>query len=351
LERSRSARQAVDLVGDLIRRHGQTGPVNPEGRGSDSALLIADSREAFALEAAGHFWVCQEVREVRAQSDGCTVRQDWDSIAPGLSAWAIEDGWWPANGSKLDFAGAVAPDLNGPGAPLLRWGRATLLLEMQNGHLDIPFVRRLLGDHYEDCADEVDPLLGGELSPLCLHPFLAAAPQALPACGHQSAAYLPGEYTASSLVVHLQSDSRSPLVAWCCPGPPCTGVYLPVFLEADLPEALGPCGRPSGGSRVHAQMWQLLGHVSSARELWILARETFAHLQARFDWETEEFLAETDSDAMRRSLGEWQRRAGLFMDHVLEKFDEAIDGLLAERSAARELAPARQRWVVAADER
>src|SRR5262249_41870842 len=111
LERSRSARQAVDLLAGLVERHGQTVlPEGPAARESDSAYLIADAREAFAVETAGCHWVYQEVLEVRAVSNVSTVRQDWDRISSGLADYAIGRGWWPGDGSKLDFAGALSED-------------------------------------------------------------------------------------------------------------------------------------------------------------------------------------------------------------------------------------------------
>src|SRR5262249_42248633 len=68
LERSRTARHGVDLLTDLVGQHGQSnsggGSENPaEGGGS---FLIADAKEAFAVETAGRHWVYQEIGEVRA---------------------------------------------------------------------------------------------------------------------------------------------------------------------------------------------------------------------------------------------------------------------------------------------
>src|SRR5206468_2566847 len=138
------AQQAADLLTDLIECYGQGG-----GADYDHAFLLADAGEALLLETAGDFWVCQEIHAVRAASNSATVRQDWDRICRGLAGRAIEQGWWPADGSKLDFAGAVGADALMQVAALRRWGRATLLLEEQNGHIDAAFVRRLLGDHEE----------------------------------------------------------------------------------------------------------------------------------------------------------------------------------------------------------
>src|SRR5262249_24339319 len=133
LERAHNARQAVALLTDLITRHGQgcfpgSGAHLADAE-HDNAFLIADAREAFAVEAAGVHWVYQELKQVRAMSDVCTVRQDWDWISRGLATHAIEQGWWPADGTKLDFAGTVTQTREGHAAGLRRWGRATLLLE------------------------------------------------------------------------------------------------------------------------------------------------------------------------------------------------------------------------------
>ena len=64
LERSENARQAVDHLTNLIERHGQSRS-GAKGEAGDNAFLIADAREAFAVETAGRYWVYQQVGEVR----------------------------------------------------------------------------------------------------------------------------------------------------------------------------------------------------------------------------------------------------------------------------------------------
>jgi len=51
LERGRTARQAVDLLIDLVGQHGQSEPLGNPPQG-DSSFLIADAKEAFAVETA-----------------------------------------------------------------------------------------------------------------------------------------------------------------------------------------------------------------------------------------------------------------------------------------------------------
>jgi secernin len=319
LERSRSARQAVDCVTELIQRHGRATP--PRGAAhaeTDHALLIADPREAFAVESAGPFWVAQEVGEVRAASDVRVVRQDWDRIAPGLAEYAIALGRWPADGSKLDFAGALRESAPGQGSGWRRWGRATLLLEQQNGHIDGGFVRRLLSDHYEGTDDEVDPLdAAADLVPLCQH-----------ATGRSHTV------TAASLVAQLHADAAHLPVAWCAFGPPCSGVYFPVFLHGELPEPF-TAGGPEGSAdslwwRLHRLHAQLRGDADQ----WAAAHDGLARLQARFDQDAADFAAEAAGLRERGDLDSLSRLATTFMQHTVERFETLVATLMHESAHA-----------------
>ena len=116
LERGISARQAVDCLMDLVTRHGQG------DNGADHVFLVADGHEAFVLETAGSHWALQVVGAVRAVSEVCLLRQDWDRLSRGLADIAISTKWWPDDGSKLNFAGVVAPNSTDHAAALRRWG-------------------------------------------------------------------------------------------------------------------------------------------------------------------------------------------------------------------------------------
>ena len=129
-------------------------------------------------------------------------------------------------------------------------------------------------------------------------------------------------------------------IVWCCPGPPCMGVYLPVLLDGELPDALGPSGA------VHASMAKLIEHIDDDRELWQRAEAVSSRLQTQLDQETGEFLEEAARSGSQPSPAERQRRSSLFMQHVAEEFVELIQGLLRQR-AARAVAGNRPRAVAA----
>ena len=300
LERSHSARHAVDVLTDLIGRHGQ----GRGGDGGDHIFLIADPEEAFAVEAADQVWAAQEIGQLRAVSDVAVLRQDWYRLAPGLADRAIAEGWWPADGSKLDFAGVLSEQPVGQGSALRRWGRMTRLAEQQNGHIDTAFLRRLLADHYEGTRFEVDPLEGlPAVTPLCQHALHGAI-----------------EGTAASALVELPADPAALPVYWLALGPPCLGVYFPLLLEGDLPAALG------GG--VQARVHRLVDYLGVDELRWLRARTVFGQLQSRVDQDVEEFLPEAAALMRAGERRGFARLVGSLMQSHVERFEETVQVLL-----------------------
>jgi secernin len=293
LERAGSALQAVEVLTDLVGRYGQ-GAFVGEGEGKpDAALLIADGREAYVLEAAGRHWVLAQVGSVRAVCDACFLRRDWDRISRGLSDLAIQRGWCPEDGCKLDFAGA----LRRPGidlAPALhRWGKATMLLEQHSGAIDGAFLRLLL----RELSEEVCPLAG---------PTSALE-------------------TASSLIVRLPAGPDSLPLAWCAFGLPGASVYLPVLPVADLPTAYADSeGHGSPVCRI-VRHWRDEGRQGGVRSSLLLA--SLASLQQQIDDLTHELVGEADLLHRRGDREGLERLAGSFMQHCYERFEEAAGSL------------------------
>lgn len=76
LERSTSAREAVDVVVGLLEKHGQGGSCSHEHPkfSYDNSYLVADADGAFVLETAGRRWAVEEVRGPgRSISNGLTI--------------------------------------------------------------------------------------------------------------------------------------------------------------------------------------------------------------------------------------------------------------------------------------
>jgi secernin len=327
LERADSARHALEILTTFIARHGQASTSRADAR--DCAFLLADATEAFVLQCAGRFWAYQEVLQTRAVSDGCLIRQDWDRIAPGLSCHAIEAGWWPEDGSKLDFAALVPEDVadEEPSDGLRRWGRATALLELHEGQLDEPHLRRILGDHYEGTLDVVDPLTRrAGPAPLCRHAAIGntGGPAATSA-------------TTASCIFALGRATGMLRLAWCAFGPPCTSVYFPLCLAGDLPPAFmgGDGDEPSLAQR----QARLVAFASLDPPRWRRTRDVLRELQARFDHDAGEFLHDATPLA-EADLEELSRQTSLFHEHLLELYLATWDQLMGRAHVAASAAVA-----------
>jgi secernin len=311
LARSQTARQAVECLTGLVERHGQSpSPGASDTSGSDHGFLVADSTEAFAVETADRFWVFQEINEVRAMGNASVIHQDWNRIAGGLAGNAIERGWWPGDGTKLDYASAVSHDPTGQASGLRRWGRATSLLEQQNGHIDLNFFRRVLADHYEGTHCEVEPFraVPGPV-PLCQH-------------GHGSITH----FTHTSFIVQLNAAPAQLPIAWWAFGPPCIHVYFPLFFEGEIPSAFsGPRSAEAGDFA--ARLLRLHDAAQTTRGVAEHVRESFGLLQARFDREAAEFAMEAAGMKLDGDTKKLAYLASSFMLHIVERFETILEEL------------------------
>lgn len=286
LERSHTAQHAVEVLTELIGRHGQASFFLREGEGEfDQIFLLADGEEAYVVEAAGRFWAVQECHQVRAVSDVALIRQDWCRLAPGLAEHAICQNLWLDDGSKLDFAGRLAALAPHQPFALKRWGRSTMLLEQQNGHLDGEGIRRLLIEHFEDTVVKRRPFPN------------QPAPQ-----------------LHNTFLVQVSPRATDVTLAWVGLGPVGNDLFFPVFLEGELPALLerGPLGgiltrHPAWMSEAEGRDWQ----------------EELGRLQMRLDQEAEALVVDLTTLKRQGNTEVLFRQASAFMQAQAELLDQA----------------------------
>lgn len=234
LERSQSAAQAVEVMGQLIERYGQFGSGVPTKNhadgGYDGSFIIADPTEAWVLEAAGQRWAARRVTEAAYSiSNEPTIRQYWDAGSADLQQYAYAHGWWRSD-LPFDFARAYINEQKPRQVSHLRVMRSRQLLNDCVGDITPDWMMRIARDHYEDS------FLGGPY-------FDAADPDFHTICMHASPANFTWGNSASSCVAVLPKSADEIPVFWWTPGPPCNGCYVPFFVQgSSLPASVSTAG-------------------------------------------------------------------------------------------------------------
>jgi secernin len=299
LERGRTAAEAKRVITELLEQHGQGGSAQHGGdRRYHNSFIVADPDEAWILETSGRHWVARRVRDRAAISNLATIADDWDEASAGIEGYAAERGWWtPARGRRFDFRAAFEnPDLRFRAEA--RYGASCRFLA-GDGRPAVPDVMRHLRDHYDSGPvhrrgrTESDP----EAWSICMHPD--------PGVGA----------TAASMIAELPADAVPPL-AWCSLTTPCTAVFLPIPVGAELPEWLTTgTGEPDPRSA-----WWTLKQLGEAA---MAAPERLTPVvQSAFGAWEHEMLAEVAGDRpaagtrLAERVGELRRRQGLLLDRL-----------------------------------
>ncbi|MBS0360436.1 MAG: C69 family dipeptidase, partial [Proteobacteria bacterium] len=104
LERATTAAEAVEVMIDLLERHGQGGDCGHLARFYyHNGFIVADAREAYVLETVGRWWVVERVRHHRALSNAYSIGKSFDDVSEELAAFAQAQGW-TGFGGRFDAA-------------------------------------------------------------------------------------------------------------------------------------------------------------------------------------------------------------------------------------------------------
>ena len=222
LERATDADGAVDVLGEMIERHGQGGAADPvTGDAYFSSFLIADPGSAWTVESSGREWVAAPVSDRAAISNRITLQR---CIAGSMStpatfdpqAWVHPDEWTAHADRRLArsrSALAEQPEF-GP--------RAMAAALRDHGGVG-------WGAPGSD-APTVPPPAGqgpdGEGWTVCMHVRQLST-------------------TTSSMIAWLDPGGRHR--AWLALGPPCVSVFVPVAATEPTPHGLAD---PSAWHRV-----------------------------------------------------------------------------------------------------
>jgi len=234
LERSKSAREALDTIIQLLERHGQGGNCGYRQKFLYmNSYLVADSREAYVLETVKSWWAWKKIKDVWSISNVISLGPDFDAFSPGLVRNAIKKGWCK-NESAFDFHKCYSD-------PLITWGAAAAvrercsrnILSQKQGSLTTADFMEILRDHGGKSGFRPDKY-GGTV---CMH----AADKLIRRS--QSVGSLVGKTTDKGACVYVTGSSN-----------PCLSPFYPVFGAGTA----NPVGYLEGGADFNeeAYWWQ-----------------------------------------------------------------------------------------------
>jgi secernin len=200
LERARSAREALDILVELLTTHGQGGIADAAHQEAyDSSFLIADPAEAFVLDTSGTDFAAAPFPRGTAISNRLSVGSGWTRASPDLD----------------------------PGEDFGRFRDPAVLTDSADQRLSAS--RRFMEGERAKAGGLTPAATAGHLrdhgngpgsgSGVCMHP--------------------PGRsVTAASLIAVLPTEvaAGAPLRAYVALGSPCVSIYVPAFVRT----ATGP---------------------------------------------------------------------------------------------------------------
>ena len=319
LERGRDAREALEVIASLLETHGQGGSAFAAAGddGYQNSFTIADGRSAWVLETTARSWAARAV-EGGGGTNALTLGREWQIGSRELERRALQQGFWEES-DRLDFKRAYGIE----GWPSFLTDRRVEAAEraLAGPPLTLAAMKAWLCDHGEL---EAPPEANRE----------TADPDRYSVCMHAD----PMSMTTASLVARLPEEiGRRPWPVWISFATPCTGVFMPVYLDGIIPGRLASAGdwgsddNPNRGLSV----WEAM------RRLQERATEDFAHSLPliRRGWadcerEIERDRQRAEQDATSLYDAEQSHDAEQVLSRFMEHTADRVVGIAAELTQA-----------------
>ncbi len=229
LERGRDAREALEVIASLLETHGQGGPAfSIEGDdGYQNSFVIADGRTVWVLETTARAWAARSVDGANL-TNALTLDSGWQIGSRNLERTALQQGFWTA-GDRLDFKAAYA--IESWPSFLTERRQYAARQRLEGPALSLADMKAWLCDHGEGI---VPPDAGRAVED----------PGRYSVCMHAD----PMSMTTASLVARLPEETRNrPWPVFISFATPCTGIFVPVYLDGVIPAELASAGDAGSG--------------------------------------------------------------------------------------------------------
>ncbi len=270
LERGSNAREALDAITSAVERFGQGKFEHPDGHSTyDNGFIVADPNEAYVLETAGHEWAARKVQKSQGISNTYSISNNWDLISENALCLATKSADYNGNG-KVDFRDFFKEDTKFSYSADQRELRSCSLLDHHAGKINISKIISILSDHSGqglESKNKVEAIESGH--GICMH----------------SDSVDKGSNTAASVIADLCADDTRLPIYWTSMYSPCTGIFLPNFMEGSLNESV------TFGEKKSSQnsAWWIFYYLNQSLKTG--NAQDLAHLREEFDNLQTEFLS------------------------------------------------------------
>lgn len=329
VERSATAEEGVEIIVDLLERHGQGG--SGEQHADEpywSSFLLADCHGGWILETSGTSWVAEPAGDGAAISNRLTLRDTWtrssSDIAPGTDWGRWRDPAAPTGIADHRLAGTARG---------IAQGHAAFARSGETPSEAAAAVVATLRDHGNGpWAAPGSPAALGEVAPSpvpsAVHDDWSGVTVCMHVRGYQC--------TTASMLAWLPTEPKAPIRIWASLGSPCASVVLPGVL---IPYRHEPSFPVIPGALCDVGTWEAFAFL--ARQVELPGEEgaaALAEIRAHLGpveaaaWAEADELAE--SPEARRSHRPWEVAATRWSYKMRTAVGELLDGPFRSRAGS-----------------
>lgn len=244
LEQSRTAKQAVETIVNLLEKYGQGGNCGYRKRlFYMNGFLIADQREAYVLETVGSWWAWKHIKDFGTISNIISLEKDFDECSPGLIENAIKKGYCKSK-AEFDFRKCYSDKfMTWSTKGRQREARSRTMLSQKKGGLNSADFMAILRDHGEN-PNYAPHKNGGTI------------------CMHAANKLIRPNQSVCSLVGDIGRDRQ---LYWTTGAAnPCMSPYYPIY----FPGTTTPAGYFEGSAQYETKAFWWKSEKLHRRALW-----------------------------------------------------------------------------------
>jgi len=301
LERSRTARQALETIINLLEEHGQGGNCGYRQKiAYMNSFLIADQEEAYVLETVRSWWAWKEVKDFWSISNIISLEEDFDACSPGLIENAVKKGYCKSE-ADFNFRKCYSDRIVTWGAKgAEREACSRNMLSQKDGALTTADFMAILRDHGSNPNWTPDKS-GGTI------------------CMHAADKLIRRSQSVCSLVGNIAKDRQFYYTTGA--SNPCVSPYYPIF----FPGTVNPAGYREGAADYDAESFWWQSEKLHRQALWHFTPAIDA-VQPQINQYEEEMISAVEEGRLppnQATIDKYFSRART----IVENWGATLDGL------------------------